>query len=84
MDKLESIVKTESSITKIITGELDEELESIVKTESSITDGSSDADYLMLESIVKTESSITRFVWEKRRKSLRVLLKQNLPLHGSD
>ena len=74
---LESIVKSESSLTESSPTSVTSLLESIVKSESSLTMLNREALALKLESIVKSESSLTTKHEKKDEICLRVLLNQN-------
>ena len=75
--RLESIVKSESSLTVAGNSKTVYKLESIVKSESSLTSKIGLRDSSMLESIVKSESSLTSSIRSVRHGRLRVLLNQN-------
>ena len=74
---LESIVKSESSLTRECGISQKPMLESIVKSESSLTTMMTLSTISVLESIVKSESSLTVRLQPFRYCRLRVLLNQN-------
>ena len=74
---LESIVKSESSLTMPKRDPIAKKLESIVKSESSLTAVFPITLSSLLESIVKSESSLTVRLQPFRYCRLRVLLNQN-------